>query len=211
MAIWKIVVWGALVLVAACGRKDSPGTPTPMAPTMVDAVVPLQGVWKSKCIDPREAGLGEVVRLQIEGDSFRRHFMISPHGDCSEPYIEGRIDGRLVFYRESRSEEGTAVDVVARVATLKPLSDLAAKVMNLAGTCGYTDWQVNVEKNVYDRMGEAGCNERYPKTDYTIIATEKNETGLELLLFGAGERLTNPSRRPVRLDRSEQVFVLEQP
>jgi len=211
MAIFRNLLWGALILLVACGQENSPEDITPMSPPLTEEVLPLQGNWKSKCIDPREVGLGEVVRLQINGSSFRRHFLISPHGDCSSPYIEGRIEGRLVFRPERISEEGRAVDVEARVATLKPLTELAAKVMNLAETCGYTDWKVNVEKEVYDRMGEPGCNERYPKTDYTIIATEKNEAGRDLLLFGAGERLTNPSRRPVRLDRSEQVFVLDGP
>lgn len=211
MAIFRNLLLGALILLVACGPENSPENLTPMSPPITEEALPLQGNWKSKCIDPREVGLGEVVRLQISGDTFRRHFLISPHGDCSTPYIEGRIEGRLVFRSERISDEGRAVDVEARVATLKPLTELAAKVMNLAETCGYNDWKVNVEKEVYDRMGEPGCNERYPKTDYTIIATEKNEAGRDLLLFGAGERLTNPSRRPVRLDRSEQVFVLDGP
>lgn len=211
MAIFRTLLWSVLIFTVACGRNDSPENMTPMSPPIIEEAVHLQGNWKSKCIDPREAGLGETVRLQIQGDTFRRHFLISPHGDCSSPYIEGRIEGRLIFHPNRQTEEGKAVDVEARTATLKPLTDLAAKVMNLAGTCGYTDWKMNVEKEVYTRMGEVGCNERYPRTDYTIIATEKNEAGRNLLLFGAGERLTNPSRRPVRLDRSEQVFVLDGP
>lgn len=194
----------------ACGREGETHSVVPVdsIPTAKEGIR-LQGNWKSKCLDPKETGLGEVVRLGIHGDRFSREFLVSPHGDCSSPYIEGRISGRLIFVNVRVSEEGRAVDVEANSAALKPLTALAAQVMNLAKTCGFSDWRENTEKEVFERLGEEGCAERYPRTDYTLIATERNQDGHQVLLFGAGERLSHPARRPVRLDRSEQIFTPE--
>ena len=205
--LFRFAILVAFAVAGACA-KDGERTRMSDGGRRADFVNPtaqIQGRWKSGCLDPKETGFGEIATFQIDGARFERRLQVSPHGDCTKPFIEGRIAGQMIFRPESR-QIGTAVDLEADSASLKPLTPLAVKVLNLAKTCGISNWKVGEERDVIEKLGQVGCVSRYPKIDYNLMAVEKT-IEKQHLYFGAGERLNKPALRPVQLDRSDVVYT----
>lgn len=189
-------------VLCSCHRSDSNSQPIPPdTRTFADVSTLMRGDWNSNCQDPKELGLSESSRLSIEVTTLNKTFSISPRGDCSSPYLEGEISGKIT-YRGTSPQGAVAVDIEVLRATLRPTTDLGVRVLNLGKACGKSNWKLERAEDVSMMIGQNGCLREYPKSLYTIIGSDDGKR----LKFGSGEELTKPSRRPVSFDL-DRIYI----
>lgn len=193
--------YGFLVVLAVAGCAPRSSDRDGGIASVAKPVQPLSsehaqmiGIWRSNCMDASDAGLSQRERVEFTESRITRWLSIGSSGDCSTEYISATLSGH---YSVSVVSSGAlpAIDFAVEMAVVRPLDVKAAGILNLARTCGLSDWRVNEERNVTERIGVEDCFARYPKAMYTSYEFKGGA-----LYFGSGVDFASEGKRPREID-----------
>ena len=139
------------LLLTACGTVPG-GSSTSGADTNKASANPLVGTWVDSCLDSGKSSHNRIVISDELIEVFNEKFDTN---DCSGAAYEVRHSKTAyTLGSESSVVRGAReIDLIQQAATMTQVTSEAADRSNGLSTCGFTDWQAGLAKN----LAGTGC------------------------------------------------------
>ncbi len=194
-----VVAFGTIALVTGCG-KDSE-----VAKNVEREVrtAQIDDQWSAGCQKSDIFGLtSEVVEFD-KGASFSKTTTLYSSDNCGTPEVRVVENGSADLGREvsdNTFEFNQSFDSVA----ITPVNEAGQKALNLVAACGFTDWQVGIEKNVTAESSNspvlARCWTKTPRKVYDVVQVDGDQ--LRFGLEEDGKDKSAPAKRPTNIDQT---------
>lgn len=163
----------------------------------------LEGNWTTPCLASSGSTTG-TYNYQITGGQYTKTLTVYANAGCTNPIITAIEAGTYSFTSMNSLGSGDVNWTLAGF-DLTPLTSTQASTYNASSYCGFTDWQVNVAKNL---LGQTCDGNLIPLSGvveydiYNINQTTDGFTGRAIgdLEFGlttdSNHDGSSPSKRP---------------
>ncbi|WP_374078933.1 hypothetical protein [Bdellovibrio bacteriovorus] len=130
----NFILFVVTVTLVACAKED-------------DSSEGLEGSWQTEC--SKSSSTSSISSLSFSGGSFTGAALGYAGLTCSTPAIEMNITGSyIVGGVVKENPKSYALDLTYGPTTMKALSQAQVDHFNTNSYCGFTDWTLNVAKDV---------------------------------------------------------------
>jgi hypothetical protein len=196
-----IIALCAVFALAACSNSSSSnpgGSNTPQAGGNVPAA--LQGTWHKACRNTGSSTYAvESIILADTTVTSQTEVYLGDATCGSNQFIRARVEAGVAIGSASTIAAGASdVDLVANHTWLTYTNSVAVSSANSSSFCGFTDWQLNVEKEVTGLVCAGEQQMAAGTRHYDLFKFENNM--LYVGLKDAAHDGTAPEKRPVQVD-----------
>lgn len=158
----------------------------------------LKGRWTTDC-NPygRHASISNI---HFEDSVFHSTGFLYERKGCAIATVEAQMQGS---FKTGKNNEFDYIPTVLTLSLLKP--DVVSHY-NKNNICDYSDWELNVPKNIMGKMNCVGVHPPEKGKEIFDLYNYHAEEGLKFAIFPVGKSVTEPKDRPKTVPNSAVGF-----
>lgn len=190
----------AILFFAACSQTVVPTDSSSIATESIEG-----GAWQTGC-DYADSMYG-ISSVIFANGQFTQSATSYDTSSCSTGYFKVEITGTYILGGKlSASSSAEKIDMTLAVLEFTPLDSSVVSTLNSMSFCGYSDWAINVGKDVTGRTCDSSPMPSAGDVSYDIYYISILDGSLNFGSHDASHDGTSDSQRPTILDGGTDYY-----